>query len=89
MNRLYSVELLTLTGSNADHRLRCLRDLLAKLQHYLKEVLSQLGEDKYKLDDKIDNFIGDIQNDFKKSHAIEGDENQILIIGLRSVFQIF
>lgn len=75
MNRLYSVEgLLTLTGSNADHRLRVPTGSVGKVAAlFLKEVLSQLGEDKYKLDDKIDNFIGDIQNDFKKSHAIEGD----------------
>ncbi len=75
MNRLYSVEgLLTLTGTNADHRLRIptgsvIRVAALALAEALKGIGLDGAEDGIS---KLTEFAADLNKDFSKSHAVEG-----------------
>jgi molybdopterin-containing oxidoreductase family iron-sulfur binding subunit len=76
MNRLYSVEgLLTLTGTNADHRLRIPTGSVIRVAALaLAEALEGIGLDG--AEDGISQlraFAADLNTDFSKSHAVEGE----------------
>jgi molybdopterin-containing oxidoreductase family iron-sulfur binding subunit len=76
MNRLYSVEgLLTLTGTNADHRLRIPTGCVIRVAALaLAEALDGIGLDG--AEDGISQlraFAADLNKDFSKSHAVEGE----------------
>ncbi|MDB4807939.1 TAT-variant-translocated molybdopterin oxidoreductase [Verrucomicrobia bacterium] len=77
MNRLYSVEgLLTLTGANADHRLRIPTGSVVRVAALaLAEALDGIGLDG--AEDGISQlraFAADLNKDFSNSHAVEGEE---------------
>ena len=77
MNRLYSVEgLLTLTGTNADHRLRIPTGSVVRVAALaLAEALDGIGLDG--AEDGISQlraFAADLNKDFSNSHAVEGEE---------------
>jgi len=74
MNRLYSVEgLLTLTGTNADHRLRIPTGSVVRVAALaLAEALDGIGLDG--AEDGISQlraFAADLNKDFSNSHAVE------------------
>ena len=76
MNRLYSVEgLLTLTGTNADHRLRIPTGSVIRVAALaLAEALDKIGLDG--AEDGIIQlraFAADLNKDFSSSHAVEGE----------------
>ncbi|HIM67362.1 MAG TPA: 4Fe-4S dicluster domain-containing protein, partial [Verrucomicrobia bacterium] len=76
MNRLYSVEgLLTLTGTNADHRLRIPTGSVIRVAALaLAEALDKIGLDG--AEDGIIQlraFAADLNKDFSNSHAFEGE----------------
>ena len=76
MNRLYSVEgLLTLTGTNADHRLRIPTGSVIRVAALaLAEALDKIGLDG--AEDGISQlraFAADLNKDFSNSHAVEGE----------------
>ena len=76
MNRLYSVEgLLTLTGTNADHRLRIPTGSVVRVAALaLAEALDGIGLDG--AEDGISQlraFAAGLNKDFSNSHAVEGD----------------
>jgi molybdopterin-containing oxidoreductase family iron-sulfur binding subunit len=75
MNRLYSVEgLLSLTGTNADHRLRIPTGSISRVAaQFLKEVIEQTGTDLSGLKGQLAAYAGDLSKDFESSHAVEGD----------------
>ena len=77
MNRLYSVEgLLTLTGTNADHRLRIPTGSVVRVAALaLAELIEQLSTDG--AEDGIDQlraFAGALNDDFPNSHATDGNK---------------
>jgi len=75
MNRLYSVEgILSLTGTNADHRLRIPTGSVGRVAALaLKEALEQSGNSAGEIEGELDAYVGDLKKDFPKSHAVDGD----------------
>jgi len=73
MNRLYSVEgLLSLTGTNSDHRLRIPTGSVRRVAAlFLKEALEQAEVEVDELNNELEAFAGDLKKDFPKSHAVE------------------
>jgi len=75
MNRLYSVEgLLSLTGTNADHRLRIPTGSVGRVAALaLKEAIEQNDVNAGEIVGELETFVKDLDNDFPKSHAVDGD----------------
>ena len=75
MNRLYSVEgLLSLTGTNADHRLRIPTGSVGRVAALaLKEAIEQADENAGEIVGELETIVKDLDNDFPKSHAVDGD----------------
>ena len=73
MNRLYSVEgILSLTGTNADHRLRIPTGSVGRVAALaLKEVIEQFEIEADQIKDELERFAGDLSKDFPKNHAVE------------------
>ena len=73
MNRLYSVEgILSLTGTNADHRLRIPTGSVGRVAALaLKEVIEQFEIEADQIVDELERFAGDLSKDFPKNHAVE------------------
>ena len=74
MNRLYSVEgLLSLTGTNADHRLRIPTGSVGRVAALaLKEAIEQADVNAGEIVDELETFIEDLNKDFPKGHAVDG-----------------
>ena len=77
MNRLYIVEgLLSLTGTNSDHRLRIPTGSVGRVAALLlKEALETSGTETSGFDKELGEYAGDLNKDFPKSHAVEGKGN--------------
>ena len=77
MNRLYVVEgLLSLTGTNSDHRLRIPTGSVSRVAAlFLKEALELSNTDAGGFVDELKEFIGNLNEDFPNSHAVEGEGN--------------
>ena len=77
MNRLYIVEgLLSLTGTNSDHRLRIPTGSVGRVAALLlKEALETSGTETSGFDKELSEYAGDLNKDFPKSHAVEGKGN--------------
>jgi molybdopterin-containing oxidoreductase family iron-sulfur binding subunit len=75
MNRLYSVEgLLSLTGTNADHRLRIPTGSVGRVAALaLKEAIEQADVNAGEIVDELETFVEDLNKDFPKGHAVDGD----------------
>ena len=75
MNRLYSVEgLLSLTGTNADHRLRIPTGSVGRVAALaLKEAIEQADVNAGEIVGELETIVKDLDNDFPKSHAVDGD----------------
>ena len=75
MNRLYSVEgLLSLTGTNADHRLRIPTGSVGRVAALaLKEAIEQADVNAGEIVGELETFVGDLNKDFPKGHAVDGD----------------
>ena len=75
MNRLYSVEgLLSLTGTNADHRLRIPTGSVGRVAALaLKEAIEQTDVNASEIVGELETFVGDLNKDFPKGHAVDGD----------------
>ena len=75
MNRLYSVEgLLSLTGTNADHRLRIPTGSVGRVAALaLKEAIEQADVNAGEIVGELETFVEDLNKDFPKSHAVDGD----------------
>ncbi len=75
MNRLYSVEgLLSLTGTNADHRLRIPTGSVGRVAALaLKEAIEQADVNAGEIVDELESFVEDLNKDFPKGHAVDGD----------------
>ena len=73
MNRLYVVEgLLSLTGTNSDHRLRIPTGSVGRVAALLlKEALEISGTETSGFDKELGDYAGDLNKDFPKSHAVE------------------
>jgi MoCo/4Fe-4S cofactor protein with predicted Tat translocation signal len=74
MNRLYSVEgLLSLTGTNADHRLRIPTGSVGRVAALaLKEAIEQADVNAGEIVDELETFVEDLNKDFPKGHAVDG-----------------
>jgi molybdopterin-containing oxidoreductase family iron-sulfur binding subunit len=74
MNRLYSVEgLLSLTGTNADHRLRIPTGSVGRVAALaLKEAIEQTDVNASEIVGELETFVGDLNKDFPKGHAVDG-----------------
>lgn len=73
MNRLYAVEgLLSLTGTNSDHRLRIPTGSIIRVAAlFLKEALEVSNTQTDGFVDELKDFVGDLNKDFPNSHALE------------------
>ena len=72
MNRLYAVEgLLSLTGTNSDHRLRIPTGSIIRVAAlFLKEALEVSNTQTDGFVDELKDFVGDLNKDFPNSHAL-------------------